>query len=182
MTLGSLGKPRIGCRPIRFSSLIIQGFAANPAFTTSGVEVIAGTFLSFVPLLLGLFAVQPGAVEQTVTRLVIQDEVILRVPVEPHTLMPQIEWIEHKGPKCIPTAAIRGALLFSAAQVDFVLNNRARVRAELDEDCPALDFYGGFYLQPEDERLCAGRDAVHSRMGGSCTIQRFRQLVPRVKR
>jgi hypothetical protein len=182
LTLASLGKRRIGRAGPRRSSLIIQGFAANPTSTANGVEVIAGTFLSFVPLLLGLFAVQPGAVEQTVTRLVIQDEVILRVPVEPHTLMPQIEWIEHKGPKCIPTAAIRGALLFSAAQVDFVLNNRARVRAELDEDCPALDFYGGFYLQPEDERLCAGRDAVHSRMGGSCTIQQFRQLVPRVKR
>jgi hypothetical protein len=181
LTLGSLGKPRTGCRSIRFSSLIIQGFAANPAFTNSGVEVIAGTFLSFVPLLLGLFAVQPGAVEQTVTRLVIQDEVILRVPVQPRSLMPQIAWIERKGPKCIPTAGIRGALLFGAAQVDFVLNNRARVRAELDEDCPALDFYGGFYLQPEDDRLCAGRDAVHSRMGGSCTIERFRQLVPRVK-
>jgi hypothetical protein len=96
--------------------------------------------------------------------------------------MPEIEWVEHKGPKCIPTSGLRGALLFSAAQVDFVLANRGRVRAVLDEDCPALDFYGGFYLQPQDDRLCAGRDAVHSRMGGSCTIERFRQLEPRFKR
>ena len=164
------------------SSLNIQGFAANPAFIASGVDVTAGTLLSFVPLLLGLFAVQPGAVEQTVTRLVIQDEVILRVPVEPRQLLPQIEWIERKGPKCIPTEGIRGARLFTAAQVDFILDKRTRVRADLDEDCPALDFYGGFYLQPQDDRICAGRDAVHSRMGGSCTIERFRQLVPRIKR
>jgi hypothetical protein len=62
-----------------------------------------------------------------------------------------------------------------------VMANRARVRAQFDEGCPALDFYGGFYLQPEDERLCARRDAVHSRMGGSCRIERFKLLVPKFK-
>jgi hypothetical protein len=30
--------------------------------------------------------------------------------------------------------------------------------------------------------LCAGRDAVHSRIGGSCTIERFRRLLPSVRR
>jgi hypothetical protein len=93
-----------------------------------------------------------------------------------------IRWVErNKGPKCIPAFAIRRALLSGPDQVDFVLANRARVRAQFDEDCPALDFYGGLYLQPEDDRLCAGRDAVHSRMGGSCTIDRFKALVPRLR-
>jgi hypothetical protein len=137
--------------------------------------------LSLVPALLGLIALQPGTVEQSVTRLVIQDEVILRVPVQPRPLVQQIQWIERKGPKCIPTYAIRRAMLSGAAQVDFVLANRTRVRAQFDEDCPALDFYAGFYLQPQDERLCAGRDAIHSRMGGSCTIGKFKQLVPRLR-
>jgi len=73
---------------------------------------------------------------------------------------------------------IRRALLSGPEQVDFILADRTRVRAKFDEDCPALDFYGGFYLQPQDERLCADRDAVHSRMGGSCTIDKFRLLVP----
>lgn len=139
-------------------------------------------FINFVPLLLGLFAVQPAAVEQSVTRLVIQDEVIMRVPVQPQSLMPQIDWVEHKGPKCIPTGAIRRALLSGSDEVDFILINRTRVRAKFDEDCPALDFYAGFYLQPEDDRLCAKRDAIHSRMGGSCTIERFRQLEPKFRR
>jgi hypothetical protein len=140
-------------------------------------------FLSLVPLLLGVLAAQPGTIEQSVTRLVIQDEVILRVPVQPRPVLQQIEWIEHKGPKCIPATAIRRALLSGREGVDFVLANRARVRAELDEDCPALDFYAGFYLQPQDDqRLCARRDAIHSRMGGSCTIERFKQLVPRLRR
>ena len=51
---------------------------------------------NFVPLLLGLFAVQPATVEQSVTRLIVQDEVILRVPVQAHPLFPEIEWVEKK--------------------------------------------------------------------------------------
>jgi hypothetical protein len=133
------------------------------------------------PVLLGFFAVHPGAVQQSVTRLVVQDEVILRVPVQPRPFLPEIEWIEHKGPKCIPVGAIRRAVLSGEEQVDFVLADRSRVRAQFDEDCPALDFYGGFYLQAQDDRLCARRDAIHSRMGGSCTIERFRQLKPRLR-
>jgi hypothetical protein len=137
---------------------------------------------SLLPLLLGLFAAQPVPVGQSVTRLIVQDEVILRVPVQPRPLMPQVEWIEKKGPKCVPVAAIQRALLQGSEQVDFVMVNHARIRAQLDEDCPALDFYGGFYLQPEDDRLCAQRDAIHSRMGGSCTIEKFKQLIPKFRR
>jgi hypothetical protein len=137
--------------------------------------------LSILPVLLGLFAVQPSAVEQSVTRLVVQDEVILRVPVQPRRFDHRIDWVEKKGPKCIQAGAIRRAILSGEEQVDFVLADRSRIRARFNEDCPALDFWRGFYLQPEDEQLCARRDAIHSRMGGSCTIQKFRQLVPRFK-
>lgn len=137
--------------------------------------------LNFVPLLLGLFAAQPGTVSQSVTRLIVQDEIILRVPVQPRPLLPETEWVEKKGPKCIPAAAIQRALLSGSEQVDFILADRARIRAQFDEGCPALDFYGGFYLQPRDERLCARRDAVHSRIGSSCTIERFKQLVPKFR-
>jgi hypothetical protein len=144
--------------------------------------MIPGAILNFVPLLLGLFAAQPGIVGQSVTRLVVQEGVILRVPVQPRALLPQFVWQEHKGPKCFPTAAIHGAVLSGAQQVDFVLQGPRRMRAALDEDCPALDFYGGFYLQPQDDRLCAGRDAIHSRMGGSCTIDHFNLLIPKLRR
>jgi hypothetical protein len=143
--------------------------------------VIGGQFWSVVPLLLGIFGAQPGEVGQVVTRLIVQDEVILRVPVQPRPLVPDFEWIEKKGPKCIPAAAIQRALLQGSEQVDFVLANHVRIRAQFDENCPALDFYGGFYLQPEDERLCAHRDAIHSRIGSSCTIERFKQLVPKFR-
>lgn len=135
------------------------------------------TFLTLLPVLLGMLAAQPANVG-TVTRLVIQDEVILRVPVQPRPVAPEVDWVERKAPKCIPAGMIRRALLSGPEQVDFILADRTRIRAKFDEDCPALDFYGGFYLQPQDERLCADRDAVHSRMGGSCTIDKFRLLVP----
>jgi hypothetical protein len=134
-----------------------------------------------MPLLLGLLGAEPGAVGQSVTRLIVQDEVIVRVPVAPRPLMRQFEWVEHKGPKCVPVGAIRMALLSGPSQVDFILANRERVRAQLDEDCPALDFYGGFYLQPGDDRLCVRRDAIHSRIGGSCAIERFRQWIPKLR-
>jgi len=144
--------------------------------------VISGAFFGVVPLLLGLFGAQPGIVAQSVTRLIVQDEIVLRVPVRPRPLMPEIEWVEKKGPKCIPATALQGAMLSGAQQVDFVLLNHARVRAQLDENCPALDFYRGFYLQVQDGQICIHRDAILSRMGGSCTIDRFKQLVPRLRR
>lgn len=141
-------------------------------------------FLGLFPVLLGFAAVQPGMIQESVTRLVVQDEVILRVPVQARPFVPQIDWIEHKGPKCVPVSIIRRAILSGEEQidqVDFVLADRTRIRAKLDEDCPALDFYGGFYLQPQDDRLCVHRDSIHSRIGGSCTIEQFRQLEPRFR-
>ena len=143
--------------------------------------MIAGTVWKLLPLLFGLMGAGPGVISQSVTRLMVQVEMIMRVPLQPRPLFREIEWVEHKGPKCVPLGAIRGALLSQRSQVDFILANHVRVRAQLDEDCPALDFYGGVYIQPRDERLCAKRDAVTSRIGGSCTIERFRQLEPKVK-
>lgn len=142
----------------------------------------AGTILSFVPLLIGLFAVQPGAIQQSVTRLVEQDEVILRIPIQPRPLVRVVEWQERRGPNCVASGAIQRAFLSGTEQVDFILANHRRLRAELEENCPALDFYRGFYLQLPDGRLCAGRDAIHSRMGGSCGIERFKLLVPKFRR
>ncbi len=141
-----------------------------------------GTIITFVSVLLGVFAAEPGDVSSSVSRLVQQDEVILRIPVQPHPVAPQFEWREKKGPKCIPAGAIRRMSLSGADQVDLILSGGGRVRAEFDEDCPALDFYGGAYLHyGPDQQICAHRDAVMSRIGGSCTIERFKLLIPKFK-
>ena len=137
-------------------------------------------FIGLFPALLGLVADAPqdGSV---VRRVVIRDEVILRIPVRPR-LSPMIEWTERKGPKCLAIDTIAAAMLSGPSSIDFVLRDRSRVRARMDSDCPALDFYTGFYLQPDDDRICAKREAISSRVGTSCRIEKFRELVPQVRR
>ena len=132
--------------------------------------------VSLLPSLLGFASSAVG--DTRVQTHIVRSEVILRIPVRPRP-EPRVEWVERKGPKCVPTEAIRGATLSEPESVDFLLYGGRRLRAELSEDCPALDFYTGFYLSPEDDRVCARREAIRSRIGGSCRIERFRRLVPR---
>ena len=117
----------------------------------------------------------------SVQRMVVEQEWILRVPVRPRQMLPPFEWVESKGPKCVPASDIRGALLSGMDHVDFLMADQRRMRVTFDDDCPALDFYGGFYLTTVDHRVCVKRDSVRSRMGGSCRIERFRRLTPKLK-
>ena len=118
---------------------------------------------------------------QVVQRMSVRDEIILHVPIAPRRL-PKLEWVEHKGPKCLPAAMIAGAALASQSSIDFVLRDRRRVRAELDSNCAGLDYYDGFYLEPRDGAVCAKREEIRSRAGSSCRIERFRSLEARYKR
>jgi hypothetical protein len=133
--------------------------------------------LALVPLFFGMgFAV--AADWPQVRSVVIEDQLIIRVPVRPEP-PPQVEWVERKGPKCIHSGEIRGAFLSGNDHVDFLMEGRQLLRAELDESCPALDFYNGFYLTSDDGKICVRRDSIRSRMGGTCGIQRFRRLIPK---
>lgn len=113
--------------------------------------------------------------------MTVERQMILRVPVRPYPRV-NFRWEEEKGPKCLPVRAIAGAMLSGKDSIDLVLRNRQRMRARLDNDCEGLDFYDGFYLQTEDGQFCAKRDAIRSRMGGACRIDKFRMLVPKVER
>ena len=135
-------------------------------------------FLGLLPVLIAT-AFQGAPEDSVVRRVVIREEVIWRIPVRPRR-SPAIEWKEHKGPKCLAAGRIAGAMLSGPSSIDFVMRDRTRFRAELDNECPALDFYRDFYLQPEDEQVCARREEVKSRVGGSCLIQRFRRLEAKV--
>lgn len=132
-----------------------------------------------IPTLFGM-AAQAPADEQVARRVVIHDEVILRIPIRPRLSRP-VEWVERKGPKCLPANRIAFTILSGPSSIDFVMRDRQRVRAVMDSDCPALDFYGRFYLQPDDEYICAKRETIRSRVGGSCRIEKFRTLVPHYK-
>jgi hypothetical protein len=131
-------------------------------------------FLSLLPALFGMGVLSQ---DDQVRTLVVQEEVIMRVPVRPFPR--RFQWEEKKGPKCIAASDIRGAMLSGREHVDFMLFDRTRIRARLS-DCRALDFYNGFYLTPDEGRVCAKRDGIHNRDGSSCRIERFHRLVPKL--
>lgn len=124
-----------------------------------------------------LLGIMPGGL--TVRTIVVENQLIMRVPVRPPP--PQVVWTEQKGPKCIHADDIRGAFLSGNDHVDFILSGKKLFRAELEENCPALDFYNGFYLSSSDEKVCARRDVVRTQMGGSCGIERFRELKAKIR-
>lgn len=142
----------------------------------------AGLF-GLIALLLASSEAEPPSVgpPAKVRMMTVQRQMILRVPVRPYPRL-KFHWEEEKGPKCFPVQAIAGAMLSGSDTIDIVLRNRQRIRARLDNDCEGLDFYGGLYLQTEDGQLCAKRDVIRSRMGGTCRIEKFRMLVPKVER
>ena len=136
-------------------------------------------FLGLIPALLGLAQDPPSSQPPAVRRVWIRDELVISIPIRPRP--PQrVDWIEKKGPKCIGTEQLAGAMWSGPSSIDFVLRDRSRIRAVMDDECPALDFYRGFYLQPDDERICAKRETIRSRVGGTCRIERFRRPVPQV--
>lgn len=135
--------------------------------------------------MLAAAAAPPSAVRVRTgfTELHIREQVIIRVPVrgerDDRPAAPRIEWKEAKGPKCLAARSIVGASLAGADGVDMLLRDNSRVRAKLDNSCPALDYYIGFYIRPgTDGLVCADRDAIRSRVGGECGIEKFRALKP----
>jgi len=128
-------------------------------------------------------AVPPNAAVLRYAQISIRERVIVRVPVRPSAPAPQIVWQEKKGPRCIAMKDLAAAAITQSASVDLVLRGGGgRVRAQLESACPALEYYSGFYIAPtEDGMVCADRDAIHTRAGGECQIERFRKLVPKVK-
>lgn len=135
-------------------------------------------FLTLLPILIGIGAGASGD-SARVRSIVVQEQLILRVPVRPPPR--QFHWEEKKGPNCIPAQGIRGAFLSGTDHVDLLLTGERIMRAELHDECPALDFYAEFYLNSDDEQICAKRDVVRSRVGASCRIERFRRLVPKAR-
>ena len=140
-------------------------------------------------LLVGMIAPAPEAAPEgeppQFAQLIVRKQIVIRsIRLRPVSPRPEAsEWKEGKGPKCVPASAIAGASLLGQSSVDLILRDRSRIRAELESACPALDYYYGFYISPgPDGLVCADRDAVRSRMGGECAIDRFRSLRPSARR
>ena len=120
-----------------------------------------------------------GAVALAFADVIIRQRLIVRVPIPRRAPDPPARWREKRGARCIDLGKVAGAAISAPDSVDMILRGGLRIRAELESECPALDFYSGFYLVPTaDGRICADRDSIHARSGGECQIERFRKLVP----
>jgi hypothetical protein len=132
---------------------------------------------------------RPLAFSGTVTSVTVQQRMIIRVPRLPVARSAMsgasagaptpIRWVEKKTGKCIPVVSLAAAAVTGSDSVDLLLNGGKRLRARFGSDCPALDFYSGFYVtMPKDGKVCAARDSFRARSGGECRIKSFRALVP----
>ena len=89
-----------------------------------------------------------------------------------------VRWVEKNGPNCIVANQLAGAIVNGTDSIDLVFKGGSRMRAQLDDDCTALGYYGGFYLKTAaDGQVCARRDTIRTRSGDSCSIGKFKRLV-----
>ncbi|WP_343346259.1 hypothetical protein WJT74_02050 [Sphingomicrobium sp. XHP0239] len=122
-------------------------------------------------------SVAPQQADARVRRVIIRNQLVIRIPVRPRRAGTTRFTLED-GPRCLDSEDIVGARIAGSRSIDFLMRDKGMMRMTTDRDCPSLDFYGGFYVHPDDERLCARRDAIRTRMGSSCRIETFQQLRP----
>ncbi len=128
----------------------------------------------------------PAVMGEQLAQLTFHQRIVIRVPrlPDPRDTPPPLSTSdssrvrEKKGPKCVAIPLIEGASVTHSDSVDLVTTDGDILRAHLDNRCPAIDFYQGFYLRrTADGQLCAGRDALRARSGGECRIKSFKQLM-----
>lgn len=135
------------------------------------------TGLFWIGLLAGAAPIESGHV--LLAQLAVRSRIVVRVQTAGIST-PPVQLTEKKGPKCLPMADVLGAAVIAGNSVDIILRGGKRIRARFSSSCPALDYYSGFYIAPTaDGMICSDRDAVRSRAGGECAIDRFRALVPK---
>ncbi|MFQ3594653.1 MAG: hypothetical protein SNJ63_00885 [Sphingomonadaceae bacterium] len=84
------------------------------------------------------------------------------------------EWKPGKADRrlCIDTAGIAGAIVIDPRRLEIYDRAGRRFQLTFAEDCPHLSYYGGFYYRADDAgQICASRDALMGRAGGSCRIR-----------
>lgn len=130
---------------------------------------------SIVLVLVGLMlAPEPGG-----TIMTYQERVIVRVPLRPRPPQPPREWVEKGSKRCLNAENLTGAVIHEDDTIDLVMRGGERWRMTLQDSCPGLGFYRGFYIrQTNDGEICARRDSIHDRSGGECGIGSFKRLVP----
>lgn len=118
-----------------------------------------------------------GAVALLLAGLVLspaQAQKVRSVPVHPLHPMASHDWRVGKARSnlCIDSDRIAGAVIMDQRTLDVVLRGGERYRLSLESECPQVGYYGSFYYQVSTAgQLCAGRDRVMGRAGGSCKVR-----------
>lgn len=95
-----------------------------------------------------------------------------KVPVTPYGL--DTGWTVGKPSTraCLDSSSIAGAIVVDPMTVDVIQRGGQRWRLLLDEACPQLSYYGGFYYRAGTAgEFCAGRDRIIGRAGGDCRVR-----------
>jgi hypothetical protein len=122
----------------------------------------------------------------TAASLIQQQRITVHVPritVSRSTVMVRttraVSLVEKKADDCVKMEDLAGFSVNRFDSVDLMLKNGSLLRVKLGNDCPALGFYGGFYVKAnKDRKMCAKRDSIRSRSGRQCAVQSFAALVP----
>lgn len=136
-----------------------------------------------LPLLMAApLAIAAGAPERRDAQGTVRERIVIRIPRLPVVARrrpaPVTDWDEKKAPRCVAADSLASATISRDGDVDLIVTDGRRLRAKLDDHCPALNFYSGFYLKrASDGMVCARRDDLRTRSGGRCEISRFRTLV-----
>lgn len=81
--------------------------------------------------------------------------------------------------RCLPLESVAGVQVTRNNGLLLYLRDRRIVLAALENACRARDFYAGFYVAPqEDKLLCVDRDRLQSRVGAKCKVKSWQALVP----
>ncbi|MBR0552392.1 hypothetical protein [Stakelama marina] len=126
-----------------------------------------------------------GGMVQTQT-FTFHERIIIRVPrvsddraaARGYSRSRSVTWHEEDSDDCVDPGRFVGAGISSERSIDFLTRDGQRLRAKLEDACPALDYYSMVYVRPgKDGKICANRDSVRSRAGGQCQIAAFKRLV-----
>lgn len=137
-------------------------------------------------LLLAAAPAAPGREPGVVGQLLFHQHIVIRVPRLPASRPmsmpsppPAATWRESKGPQCIAGDDLMAASIPTDDRVDLMMRGGERLRARLDKRCRTIDYYTGFYVTAgHDGQVCARRDAIRTRSGDECGIDKFRRLTP----
>ncbi|WP_019515706.1 hypothetical protein [Sphingomonas sp. Mn802worker] len=154
----------------------------RPSSLTGSALLAPALLFGAAPMLVSAQLPPPPWAGSELAQLTIHERLIIRIPrVLPSRLRATPiapVWHEKKGPRCVEMKSLTGAAISDDGDVDLIVDGVSRIRAKLDDDCPGMNFYSGFYLKPTaDGKICAGRDLLRSRSGSRCGIDRFRRLV-----